>query len=46
MGDTSAFEALKKLRGCVEFKDKKMLSETQVQRTERGHDSTGYQRFG
>lgn len=36
VGDTTAFEALKKLRGSVEFKDKeKMLSEIQAQRTER-----------
>jgi len=32
----SPLEALKKLRGCVEFKDKeKMLSEIEVLRTER-----------
>jgi len=33
---TSPLEALKKLRGCVEFKDKdKMLSEIEVLRAER-----------
>ena len=36
VGDTSAFETLRKLRGCVEFVDKeKMLSEIQEQRNER-----------
>lgn len=34
--DVSALEALKKLRGCVEFRDKqKMLSEIQALRAER-----------
>jgi predicted CopG family antitoxin len=34
--ETSATEALKKLRGCVEFKDKeRMLSEIEALRAER-----------
>jgi len=36
MEGTSPLEILKKLRGCVEFRDKeKMLSETQALRAER-----------
>jgi len=36
VGDTNSTETLKKLRGCVEFKDKdKMLSEIEEHRAER-----------